>query len=189
VKRNYSGEVVLTLIACKCRLDSTTEHGRLASYSWYRRARLGRRLEAQGRRCNLACFVHRDNPWKRAYVIRTVSCNNTYLSTYLPTSAKSMVAVCSATSCTLLRSYQYHNEPPRSPMLARKSTQLVVGQQPSGGNYLHPCALEALDAVDVSPASLGFDRQESRDSIIGRHPGGLHKLSHVPAVFNPLEAH
>jgi hypothetical protein len=30
------------------------------------------------------CFVHRDNPWKPVFVIRTVPCNATYLPTYLP---------------------------------------------------------------------------------------------------------
>ena len=28
------------------------------------------------------CFVHRDNPWKPAFVIRTVPCNATYLPTH-----------------------------------------------------------------------------------------------------------
>ncbi|KAJ6529435.1 hypothetical protein DFH09DRAFT_1094012 [Mycena vulgaris] len=36
-----------------------------------------------------ACFVHWDNPWKPAFVIRTVPCNLTYLPTYLPSTDRS----------------------------------------------------------------------------------------------------
>jgi hypothetical protein len=42
-------------------------------------------MKVQGRRYILACFVHWDNPWEPAFVIRTVPCNATYLPTYLPT--------------------------------------------------------------------------------------------------------
>ncbi|KAJ6484630.1 hypothetical protein C8R45DRAFT_931080 [Mycena sanguinolenta] len=54
-------------------------------FSWCLRARSGEGTEVQGQRCNLACFVHWDNSWEPAFVIRTMPCNCTYLPTYLPT--------------------------------------------------------------------------------------------------------
>ncbi len=49
--------------------------------SWGLRLGLRWRREVQGRWCIFTCFVHRDNPWKPAFVIRTVPCNATYLPT------------------------------------------------------------------------------------------------------------
>ncbi|KAJ6538428.1 hypothetical protein B0H10DRAFT_1971513 [Mycena sp. CBHHK59/15] len=67
----------VTGIAAFCCLGSTVGTGKpvdLRSGAWMAES-------GPGRWCIFTCFVHRDNSWKLAFVVRTVPCNATYLPT------------------------------------------------------------------------------------------------------------